>query len=73
MTSKVFRGVVRADSPVGKKLGTLVPSDRILHNNQTGRYVSVLKARWQERPENGFAKFCVGNMRRCLPSVIRQY
>ena len=63
-TLSVFNGVVGTDSPTGKNLGTLVPSERILHNNQTGRYVSVLKARWHERPENGFEKFCVGNMRR---------
>ena len=65
-TLSLFNGIVSADSPVGKHLGTLVPSDRILHNNQTGRYVSVFKARWHERPENGFEKFCVGNMRRYL-------
>ena len=63
-TLSVFNGVIASNSPVGKDLGTLAPSDRILHNNQTGRYVSVFKARWQERPENGFEKFCVGNMRR---------
>ena len=67
-TLSVFGSVLAADSPVGKTLGTLVPSERILHNNQTGRYVSVFKARWQERPENGLEKFCVGNMRRYLNS-----
>ena len=70
-TLSVFRGVVGADSPLGKDLGTLVPSDRILHNNQTGRYVSVFKARWHERPENGFEKFCVGNMRRYVTAKKR--
>lgn len=63
-TLSVFNEVVKSGMPVGKDLGTLVPNERILHNNQTGRYVSVFKARWQERPENGFEKFCVGNMQR---------
>jgi WD40 repeat protein len=63
-TLSVFNSVVGSTSPVGEDLGTLVPSERVLHNNQTGRYVSVFKARWHERPENGVEKFCVGNMRR---------
>lgn len=69
-TLSVFNGIAGPDSPVGKNLGTLVPSERILHNNQTGRYVSVLKARWHERPENGFEKFCVGNMARYLQFCV---
>jgi len=63
-TLAVFNGFVPETLAVGKKLGAMTPTQRILHNNQTGRYVSVLKARWHERPENGFEKFCVGNMRR---------
>ena len=63
-TLSVFNNVVSADFPPGKSLGTITPSDRIVHNNQTGRYVSVFKARWHERPENGFEKFVVGNMKR---------
>jgi WD repeat-containing protein 76 len=63
-TLSVFNGVGSVDMAPGKNQGLLVPSHRILHNNQTGRYVSVFKARWHERPENGFEKFCVGNMRR---------
>lgn len=63
-TLSVFNGVGSANMAVGKNQGTLVPSQRVIHNNQTGRYVSVLKARWHERPENGFEKFCIGNMRR---------
>jgi hypothetical protein len=65
-TLSVFNNVVSADFPIGKSLGTLTPSERILHNNQTGRYVSVFKARWHERPENGFDKFVVGNMKRYI-------
>ena len=68
-TLSVFNDVVKSGIPVGKDQGTLVPSERILHNNQTGRYVSVFKARWQERPENGFEKFCAGNMQRYAHNV----
>jgi WD repeat-containing protein 76 len=63
-TLSVFNNVISTDFPIGKPLGTLTPTERILHNNQTGRYVSVFKARWHERPENGFDKFVVGNMKR---------
>jgi len=63
-TLSVFNSVVSSSQPVANDLGALVPSERVLHNNQTGRYVSVFKAHWHERPENGVEKFCVGNMRR---------
>jgi WD repeat-containing protein 76 len=63
-TLSFFNNVVSSATPVAKDLGSLVPSERVVHNNQTGRYVSVFKTRWQERPENGFEKCCVGNMQR---------
>jgi WD repeat-containing protein 76 len=66
-TLTVFNGVVTAEQPVGKDLGGITPSERVLHNNQTGRYVSVLKAKWHDRPENGFEKFCVGDMKKSTP------
>jgi WD40 repeat protein len=69
-TLSVFNNVVSTDFPTGKSLGAITPSQRIVHNNQTGRYVSVFKARWHERPENGFEKFIVGNMRRYPPTPI---
>lgn len=42
----------------------LEPSFRLQHNCQTGRWVSILKARWQERPKDGVQKFVIGNMTR---------
>ncbi|CAK9442022.1 uncharacterized protein LODBEIA_P58160 [Lodderomyces beijingensis] len=42
----------------------LTPVNRIKHNCQTGRWVSILKARWQENPADGVQKFIIGNMKR---------
>lgn len=44
----------------------LHPSVRIKHNCQTGRWVSILKARWHERPRDGIQKFTIGNMKRYI-------
>lgn len=40
------------------------PSSIIKHNNQTGRWVTVLKPQWQQRPDDGIQKFVMGNMNR---------
>lgn len=40
------------------------PAATIRHNNQTGRWVTILKAQWQQRPADGIQKFVVGNMNR---------
>ncbi len=40
------------------------PRHRISHNNQTGRWVTILKPQWQRRPPQGLHKFTVGNMNR---------
>ncbi|KAL5354193.1 Sterol 3-beta-glucosyltransferase [Pseudogymnoascus australis] len=40
------------------------PTAVIRHNNQTGRWVTILKAQWQQRPDDGIAKFVIGNMNR---------
>lgn len=42
----------------------LEPTVRLQHNCQTGRWVSILKARWQERPRDGAQKLVIGNMKR---------
>lgn len=44
----------------------LHPSVRLKHNCQTGRWVSILKARWHERPRDGIQKFAIGNMKRFI-------
>lgn len=40
------------------------PDITLQHNCQTGRWVSILKARWQEDPKDGIQKFVIGNMKR---------
>jgi WD40 repeat protein len=40
------------------------PTASIRHNNQTGRWVTILKPQWQERPADGIQKFVIGNMNR---------
>lgn len=39
---------------------------KIRHNCQTGRWVSILKARWQPLPSDGVQKFIIANMNRSL-------
>lgn len=38
--------------------------NKIRHNCQTGRWVSILKSRWQENPQDGMQKFIIANMNR---------
>lgn len=40
------------------------PTQVIRHNNQTGRWVTILKPQWQQRPNDGIDKFVIGNMNR---------
>ncbi|KAG9232354.1 WD40-repeat-containing domain protein [Amylocarpus encephaloides] len=40
------------------------PSATIKHNNQTGRWVTILKPQWQLNPEDGIQKLVIGNMNR---------
>ncbi|QPG75943.1 hypothetical protein FOA43_003329 [Brettanomyces nanus] len=42
----------------------LTPTNTLKHNCQTGRWVSILKARWQSRPKDNIQKFVIGNMNR---------
>nr|POE77797.1 dna damage-binding protein cmr1 [Quercus suber] len=42
----------------------MAPSTVIPHNNQTGRWVTILRAQWQLRPADGVQKFVIGNMNR---------
>lgn len=58
-----------ADWPVGKELGDelMKPTTVIPHNNQTGRWVTILKPQWQARPSavgGGVSRFVIGNMNR---------
>ncbi|KAI1320230.1 WD40-repeat-containing domain protein [Xylariaceae sp. FL0255] len=40
------------------------PSAKIPHNNQTGRWVTILKPQWQISPADGVDKFVIANMNR---------
>lgn len=40
------------------------PAHIVKHNNQTGRWVTILKPKWQQRPKDGIQKFAIGNMNR---------
>lgn len=40
------------------------PSKVIPHNNQTGRWVTILRAQWQMQPQDGIQRFVIGNMNR---------
>lgn len=42
----------------------LAPSTIIPHNNQTGRWVTILRAQWQMQPQDGIQRFVIGNMNR---------
>lgn len=52
------------------KLGHDIPEDQmeptasIWHNNQTGRWVTILKPQWQASPLDNIQKFAIGNMNR---------
>ncbi|PNS14362.1 hypothetical protein CAC42_6875 [Sphaceloma murrayae] len=40
------------------------PKTVVPHNNQTGRWVTILRAQWQMQPQDGVQRFCIGNMNR---------
>ncbi|KAI9772034.1 MAG: hypothetical protein M1840_001322 [Geoglossum simile] len=50
----------------GHQIGeeAMEPVIEVPHNNQTGRWVTILKAQWQQSPQNSVTKCCIGNMNR---------
>lgn len=44
----------------------LTPNETITHNCQSGRWVSILKSRWQTSPQDSINKFIIGNMKKAL-------
>ncbi|KAI8624149.1 WD repeat-containing protein [Xylariaceae sp. FL1651] len=42
----------------------MAPAVKIPHNNQTGRWVTILKPQWQTNPADGINKFVIANMNR---------
>ncbi|CCJ29206.1 unnamed protein product [Pneumocystis jirovecii] len=51
---------------VNTSLDDLSPTYTIKHNNQTGRWVTILRAQWHENPSSGIQKFTIGNMQRYI-------
>jgi WD40 repeat protein len=52
----------KAGHDIGDK--AMEPLHQVRHNNQTGRWVTILKPQWQKRPSDGIQKFVIGNMNR---------
>ena len=66
-TIKIHRCPEIAEKPTKaslKEVADLEPEHVVRHNNQTGRWVTILRAQWQEQPEDGIQKFVIGNMNR---------
>jgi len=55
-------GLWKAGKDVGE--AAMKPAHVIRHNNQTGRWVTILKPQWQRQPGDGIQKFVIGNMNR---------
>ncbi|CAH0026064.1 unnamed protein product [Clonostachys rhizophaga] len=55
-------GSWKAGHEIGPK--AMKPAHQVRHNNQTGRWVTILKPQWQRRPNDGIQKFVIGNMNR---------
>ncbi|KAL6707848.1 hypothetical protein ACN47E_003748 [Coniothyrium glycines] len=55
-----------ADWKVGSSLteDEMKPAVIVPHNNQTGRWVTILRAQWQQFPQDNVQRFCIGNMNR---------
>jgi WD40 repeat protein len=65
-TIKIYSFLDAGSWKVGHDLNskTMAPTAVVRHNNQTGRWVTILKPQWQEKPEDGIQKFVIGNMNR---------
>ncbi|KAK9457613.1 WD40-repeat-containing domain protein [Dipodascopsis uninucleata] len=65
-TINIFNLKDSAEWPTDFKQTELAPCSKIRHNCQTGRWVTILKAHWQERPIDLIQKFVIGNMNRFM-------
>ena len=65
-TIKIYNFPDTANWKAGHDLSEkeMTPAHKISHNNQTGRWVTILKPQWQKRPVDGIQKFVIGNMNR---------
>lgn len=62
-TVKIYNLADIATEP-SPKIPDLEPTTIIPHNNQTGRWVTILRAQWQMQPQDGVQRFVIGNMNR---------
>lgn len=65
-TVKVYDFSSLTDTKPGAQLSEaeMEPSTVIPHNNQTGRWVTILRAQWQMQPQDEVQRFVIGNMNR---------
>ncbi|KAG5968439.1 hypothetical protein E4U58_001862 [Claviceps cyperi] len=65
-TVKIYDFTDAASWEPGHEIGetAMEPAHRVAHNNQTGRWVTILKPQWQRRPNDGIQKFVIANMNR---------
>ncbi|KAG6306901.1 hypothetical protein E4U45_006167 [Claviceps purpurea] len=65
-TVKIYDFTDAASWEPGHEIGetAMEPAHRVGHNNQTGRWVTILKPQWQRRPNDGIQKFVIANMNR---------
>ncbi|UJO22318.1 DNA damage-binding protein CMR1 [Fulvia fulva] len=65
-TVKIYDFPSCGDWKVGTTLddNEMSPATIVPHNNQTGRWVTILRAQWQLQPQDGIQRFCIGNMNR---------
>ncbi|KAK4540363.1 hypothetical protein LTR36_009320 [Oleoguttula mirabilis] len=65
-TVKVYDFSAAGDWKVGTTISDteMEPSTIVPHNNQTGRWVTILRAQWQLQPQDGIQRFVIGNMNR---------
>lgn len=65
-TVKIYDFEKAAKWKPGQDIGDEImePATQIRHNNQTGRWVTILKPQWQLNPSDGVNKFAIANMNR---------
>ncbi|KAI5364033.1 Putative WD40/YVTN repeat-like-containing domain superfamily [Septoria linicola] len=65
-TIKIYDFSSSGDWKAGYELGDneMNPATIVPHNNQTGRWVTILRAQWQLKPQDGIQRFVIGNMNR---------
>ncbi|EME80897.1 uncharacterized protein MYCFIDRAFT_65703 [Pseudocercospora fijiensis CIRAD86] len=65
-TVKIYDFSDSGDWKAGHSLtdNEISPATIIPHNNQTGRWVTILRAQWQMQPQDAIQRFVIGNMNR---------